>query len=181
MGKRKRRKRTESAEPNASAPTQSKSALVVKEKPLRVAKALCGVLLLVGAIMLCMGIGVASGTIKEGWGFPMSAVPNWGKPWGMALIIAATAYIVGPILLLTRPQRGSIVLLIVCGLSVVIGVPLITTTTEIFYNLFQETKSRPAWIDSVWAYYMFLNVGICVALYKAYPPPEDKTDVARAS
>ena len=89
------------------------------------------------------------------------------------LIVAAAAYIVGPVMLFVRPRSGSILMMIVSGLSVLVGVPLITTATEILYNLFQETPSRPGWVDSVWGYYMIVNVGICVAVYRAYPPPPE--------
>lgn len=140
-------------------------------RPLRVARILSGLILVLGVVMLFLGTGVATGRITEGWGFPMSAVPNWGRIWGVVLIVAAVAYIAGPVMMFVRPRGGSILMMIVSGLSVLVGTPLITTTTEIFYNLFQETLSRPDWVDSVWGYYMIVNVGICVAVYRAYPPP----------
>ncbi len=139
------------------------------EKPLRIARVLSGFVLLLGLVMFVLGGGVLIGRITEGWGFPMSAVPNWGRPWGAVLMLAAAAYIVGPILLLTRPDHGSIAMLIISGLSVLVGTPLITTTTEIFYNLFQEAKSRPDWVDSVWGYFMIVQVAIAVSVYQAYP------------
>ncbi len=139
--------------------------------PLRAARILSGLILLLGLMMLVLGGGIAAGRITDGWGFPMSAVPNWGRPWGAVLMLAAAAYIGGPILLFARPQAGSIVMLIVSGLSVLVGTPLITTTTEIFYNLFQEAKSRPDWVDSVWGCFMIVNVAIAIAVYRAYPTP----------
>ena len=99
----------------------------------------------------------------------MSAVPNWGQPWGVVLLLAGCAYVVGPIWLFTRPRNGSIMMLIVAGLSVLLGTPLITTTTEIFYNLFQETKSRPEWVTSVWAYFTIINVAIAGSVIRAFP------------
>lgn len=139
------------------------------EGPLRVARVLSAMILALGLVMLTLGGGVVAGVIKDGWGFPMSAVPNWGKPWGAVLMLVGVAYVVGPLLLFTRPRNGSIVMLIVAGLSVIVGTPLIATTTEIFYNLFQETKFRPDWLDSVWGYFMIVNVAIAVSLCKAYP------------
>lgn len=139
------------------------------EGPLKIARTLSVLIFLHGLVMLILGGGVISGAIGSGWGFPMSSVPNWGRPWGVALLIGAGAYLAGPALLFRRPQRGSIVLLIVSSLSVAIGTPLITTTTEIAFNLFKETKIRPTWIDSIWAYYMILHVATVVALYRAYP------------
>ncbi len=176
MAKRKRRK----SQTPGDTPSVRKSEPAVKgpEKPLRVARALSTVLLLVGAVMLFLGGGVLTGAIEEGWGFPMSPVPNWGQPWGAVLVAAAIMYIVGPALLYVRPERGSIFLMIVCGLSVVLGVPVIESTTEILYNLFQDVKSRPIWSDSVWAYFTILHVVICVALYKAYPSPGGEGEVA---
>ena len=100
----------------------------------------------------------------------MGAGTNWGRPGGAVLLVAAAADVVGPFFLLARPRNGSIALIIICGLSVLVGTPIITTTTEIFYNLFQETKSRPDWVDSVWAYFMILHIAIGVAVYRAYPP-----------
>ena len=110
----------------------------------------------------------------------MSAVSNWGRPWGVVLIVAAAAYLIGPVWLLARPSGGSIVMMILSGLSVLVGTPLITTTTEILYNLFQETKARPDWVDSVWGYYMILNVALIVALYKAYPTSNGETKTTQA-
>ena len=72
-------------------------------------------------------------------------------------------------------------MLIVAGLSVIVGTPLITTTTEIFYNLFQETKSRPEWVTSVWGYFMIVNVAIAVSLCKAYPLASDTPATANES
>lgn len=139
------------------------------ERPLKVARVLSGVLVLLGLLMLGLGGGVLIGRITQGWGFPMSAVPNWGRPWGAVLMLAGAAYVAAPIMLLLRPDGGSIVLMIVSGFSVLIGTPIIETTTEILYNLFQETKAHPDWVDSIWGYYMILNIAILVALYKAYP------------
>ncbi len=165
----KRRKRKDQQAGYASQQDARPTVLGPIEGPLRFARALSAVILALGLLMLALGGGVVAGVIKEGWGFPMSAVPNWGKPWGSVLMLAGTAYVVGPVLLFTRPRNGSIVMLIVAGLSVIIGTPLIATTTEIFYNLFQETKSRPDWVDSVWGYFMIVNVAIAVSLCKAYP------------
>ena len=119
--------------------------------------------------MLILGGGVAMGRITQGWGFPMSSVPNWGRLWGVVLLIAGMAYIVGPIRLFQNPRKGSVVMMIVSGLSVLVGTPLITSAVEIGYNLFQETKSRPDWVDSVWGYTMLLHVAILIALCKTYP------------
>jgi len=142
------------------------------EGPMRVAKGLSAALAVVGLVMATMGVGVAVGRITEGWGFPMSAVPNWGRPWGAVLMVAGAIYVLGPIVLLVRPRKGSIVMMTVAGLSVLVGTPLISTTAEIVYNLFQQTKSRPDWVDSIWAYFIILNIAICVALYRAFPEPE---------
>ena len=138
------------------------------KKPLSIARALSAVLALVGVVMLILGGGVLAGRITEGWGFPMSAVPNWGRPWGLVLMAAGTAYVVCPVLLYLKPQKGTVAMLILSGLSVIIGTPLITTTTEIFYNLFQETKSRPGWVDSIWGYFMIVNVAVAIAVYRAH-------------
>ena len=159
---------------------QSVPAIESVERPLKVAMILSGVLLGVGVVMFCLGGGVAVGRIADGWGFAMSAVPNWGKPWGLVLMAAAAAYVLGPISLFRNPERGSIVMTIISGLSVLIGTPLITTTTEIFYNLFQTTKSRPDWVDSVWGYFTILNIAIVVALYRAYPTTEKAPEGAGA-
>ena len=148
------------------------------KKPLLVAQLLSVVLLLVGLVMMALAGGVLAGRITDGWGFPMSAVSNWGRPWGAVLLVAAAAYVVGPFFLLARPRNGSIALIIICGLSVLVGTPIITTTTEIFYNLFQETKSRPDWVDSVWGYFMIINVAIAVSLCKAYPLASETTATA---
>ena len=67
-------------------------------------------------------------------------------------------------------------MMIVSGLSVVLGVPLMTSTVEILYNLFQETKSQPPWVNSVWGYYLIVNVGICVAVYRTYPLPDSEEE-----
>lgn len=163
MSKR-RKKKDQQGEP-MSRPT----VLGPIEGPLRVARVLSAAVLALGLVMVALGVGVVAGIIQGGWGFPMSAVPNWGRPWGVVLMLAGVAYVVAPILLFTRPRNGSVVMLIVAGFSVIVGTPLIATTTEIFYNLFQETKSRPDWVDSVWGYFMIVNVAIAVSLCKAYP------------
>ncbi len=145
------------------------------KKPLAVAQAISAVLLLVGLVMLVLGGGVLTGRITEGWGFPMSAVPNWGRPWGAVLMIAGGAYIACPILILLRPRKGTIAMMIVSGLSVLVGTPLITTTTEIFYNLLAKTDCQadwttchPYWIDSVWGYFMVVNVANLIAIYRTH-------------
>ena len=151
------------------------------ERPLLVAKGLSGILLLLGFVMVILGAGVAAGRITDGWGFPMSAVSNWGRVWGLVLLVAGAAHVIAPMMLFARPQGGSIVMMIVAGLSVLVGTPVITTTTEILYNLFQESNSRPDWVDAVWAYYMILNIACIVALYRAFPVPMDDAETARAS
>ena len=176
MAKRKSKK----SKNQTNAGTPGPLIIEVAPKPLRIAQVLCSVILIIGTVMLVLGAGVLFGIIKEGWGFPMSAVPNWGGPWGLVLIAAAAAYIVGPVWLFIGPERGSIMMIIVSALSVLVGTPLITTTTEIFYNLFQETKSRPDWIDSVWGYFMFLHIATVIALCRAYPVPDDTTKTADA-
>lgn len=152
----------------------------VVTKPLHAAQALSVPLVLLGALMLVLGGGVLIGRITEGWGFPMSEVPNWGRPWGFVLMVAGVAYIVGPLFLFARPFKGSIVLMIISGLSILIGTPLITTSMEILYNLFQETKSRPGWIESAWGYFMIIQVAICVALYKAFPAGTQSADAGQS-
>lgn len=137
-------------------------------KPLRIACLLSVVILLIGVLMWILGAGVVSGRITEGWGFPMSAVPNWGRPWGVVLMLAGIAYVACPVLLFIRPKSGSVAMMIVSGLSVILGTPLITTAVEIFYNLFQETKSRPNWVDSIWGYFIIINVAIVVAIYHTH-------------
>ncbi len=138
-------------------------------KSLRMACVLSVVILLVGVVMLILGAGILSGRITEGWGFPMSAVPNWGRPWGLVLMLAGVAYVACPVLLFVRPKSGSVAMMIVSGLSVLLGTPLITTAIEIFYNLFQETmKSRPNWVDSIWGYFIIINVAIVVAIYRTH-------------
>lgn len=150
-------------------------------KPLKLAQGLSVVIMIVGVVMLILGLGVATGLIKEGWGFPMSPVPNWGRPWGIALIVAGAAQVLCPLWLLSRPKKGSIAMMIASGLCVLIGTPIIITTIEIFYNLFQEKKDRPDWVDAGWAYYMMVQIAICVALYKAYPPPRAEGSSVRAA
>ena len=145
------------------------------EKPLVVARMLSALILLTGAVMLIGGAGVVSGRITEGWGFPMSAVSNWGRPWGAVLMLAAIAYIVCPLLLLARAKSGLVAMMILAGLNVLVGTPLITSTTEIIYNLFQETKSIPDWEDSVWVFFMLINIATAIAVYLAHP-----SDGARA-
>lgn len=169
---------------SAQAPAQRIST-ELHPKPLSVAKGFSCVLLLVGLVMLVLGGGVLTGKITEGWGFPMSAVSNWGKPWGAILMAGALAYITAPILLFVRPQKGTLLIMAVCGLSVLVGTPLITTTTEIFYNLIAQhdcqadwTLCHPNWIDSVWGYFMIVNVGILVATYKALDPKPVSQDAS---
>ena len=53
-------------------------------------------------------------------------------------------------------------------------------SVTLFYNLFQEAKSRPDWVDAVWGYFMIVQIANIVALYRAYPVPEDKPTAARA-
>lgn len=147
----------------------------LRRRPLQIARGVSGVLLLVGLVMVVLGVSVLSGKVTEGWGFPMSAVPNWGRPWGAVLVLAGAAYVVGSLFLFVRPVTGTIVMLIVCGLGVLIGTPVITTTTEIFYNLVAQYDCKADWtkchptslIDSVWGYFMIANVAVLVAIYKA--------------
>lgn len=160
MSKRQNKKDQQDAPPTVLGPIAG---------PLRIARILSAIILCVGLVMVALGGAVAAGMIKDGWGFPMSAVPNWGRAWGVVLVLAGCAYVVGPIWLFTRPRNGSIMMLIVAALSVVVGTPLITTTSEIFYNLFQETKSRPEWATSVWAYFTIINVAIAVSVMRAFP------------
>ena len=61
--------------------------------------------------------------------------------------------------------------MIVSGLCVLVGTPVITTTTEILYNLSQEMKSRPDWVDAIWGYYMILHIALIIALFRAFPVP----------
>lgn len=191
MAKRKgKRKRGQPSQPK---PTEAVAAAAtvrpitssdqLAAKPLAVAKGFSAVLLLVGLVMLVLGAGVLTGRITEGWGFPMSAVPNWGRPWGAVLIIAALAYVAFPILLFVRAEKGLVAMMIVCGLSVLVGTPLITTTTEILYNLLTQhdcqadwTLCRPNWIDSVWGYFMVVNIGVLVGTYKAITPQTQSAD-----
>lgn len=165
-------KRQSKGTPERVAPPVAPSELAPVEGPLRIAKGLSAALAAIGLVMFSMGVGVAVGKITEGWGFPMSAVPNWGRPWGLVLMAAGAIYVIGPALLVIRKSRGPATMMIIAASSVLLGTPLITTTAEIVYNLFQQTKSRPDWIDSVWAYFIMLNIGICVALYRAYPAAE---------
>ena len=189
MAKNKRKNRGD-AKPE-QAPQHDRSAQAQRistelhPKPLSVAKAFSCVLLLIGLVMLVLGGGVLTGRITEGWGFPMSAVSNWGKPWGAILMVGALAYIAAPIFLFVRPQKGTLLIMAVCGLSVLVGTPLITTTTEIFYNLLAQhdcqadwTLCHPNWIDSVWGYFMIVNVGILVATYKALDPKSNSQDAS---
>ncbi len=175
-----KRKNNKSKDQRRSA-AQGRPIIGAVPKPLLIARILCLAILIIGAVMLLLGSGVLFGFIKEGWGFPMSAVPNWGSLWGLALLVGAAAYIIGPIWLFVGPERGSIIMIIVSALSVLIGTPLITTTTEIFYNLFQETKSRPDWVDSVWGYFIFLHIATVIALMRAYPVPDDATKTTNAA
>lgn len=185
MAKRKRKNRgdgTAGAAPREKAPLDSSTGVAREPaaKPLAVAKGFSGVLLLIGLVMLLLGGGVLSGKITEGWGFPMSAVPNWGRPWGAVLMLAGAAYVICPTILFLRPAKGAVVMMIVCGLSVLVGTPLITTSTEIFYNLIAQhdcqadwTVCRPDWIDSIWGYFMIVNIGVLIAIYKALDPESD--------
>lgn len=180
MAKRKRSKETRIEAARERQATCDVEAVIFDpergRKPLAVARGFGVLILLVGLLMSVLGVGVLSGRISEGWGFPMSAVPNWGKPWGLVLTLAGISYVVGPVLLLIRPRGGSLTMMIVSGLSVLIGTPLITTTTEIFYNLFQgpESMHRPDWVDSVWGYFIIVHVVILVAIYKAHSPAEEQ-------
>lgn len=186
MAKRKRKNRGDGASgaaPRENAPLDGSSGVAREPaaKPLTVAKGLSAVLLMIGLVMLVLGGGVLTGKITQGWGFPMSAVPNWGKPWGAVLMLAGAAYVICPILLFLRPGKGAVVMMIVCGLSVLVGTPLITTTTEIFYNLIAQhdcqadwTICRPDWIDSIWGYFMIVNIGVLIAIYKALDPKSDR-------
>ena len=149
-------------------------------RALRVARILSALILLIGVVMLILGAGVVSGRITEGWGFPMSAVPNWGRLWGAVLMLAAVAYIACPVLLLLKPQKGTVDVMILAGLNVLVGTPLITTTTEILYNLFQESKSRPDWVDSVWGFFMMINIAAVIAVYRTSPPDRARAKVASA-
>jgi hypothetical protein len=181
MAKKKQQNRDDT---KPTTPTQRAHAAPVQRistelhpKPLKVAKAFSCVLLLVGLVMLVLGVGVLTGQITEGWGFPMSAVSHWGKPWGAILMAGALAYIAAPILLFVRPFKGTLLLMVVCGLGVLVGTPLITTSTEIFYNLIAQhdckadwTVCHPNWIDSVWGYFMIVKISIIVACYKALDP-----------
>ncbi len=189
MAKRKRSKKrrgeaADAKDARAEQPAAEQEIVVFDpqraKKPLQVATVFSVLILLVGIVMLILGGGVVSGKITDGWGFPMSAVPNWGRPWGLVLMLAGIAYVVCPILLLIRPKNGSLAMMIVSGLSVLLGTPLITTTTEIFYNLFQDTKSRPDWVDSVWAYFIIVHVVILIAIYRAHSPHERQSKVTQA-
>lgn len=150
-------------------------------RPLLVAKGLGGIVLLLGLIMVLLGAGVAAGRITDGWGFPMSAVSNWGQIWGLVLIVAGAAQVIAPALLIARPQSGSIVMMIVSGLCVLVGTPVITTTTEILYNLSQEMKSRPDWVDAIWGYYMILHIALIIALFRAFPVPTDAAPAEKSA
>jgi len=122
--------------------------------------------------MLVLGLGVSSGRITQGWGFPMSAVPNWGRPWGLVLVVAGVIYTVGPVLLWLRPRGGSTAMKITSGLSILVGTPLITTTTEILYNLSRDPAAMqiPDWADAVWGYFMIVHVVVLIGIYQAHTP-----------
>ena len=167
-----RQKRKRKVTADKAVPLLASAGVPLVEGPLRTANGLCTALAVVGLVMFATGMGVTLGGITDGWGFPMSAVPNWGRPWGLVLAAAGALYVYGLVLILLRPRTGSAVMILISGLSVLLGTPLITTTAEIVYNLFRETKARPDWIDSIWAYFIILNVAICVAICRAYPAPE---------
>lgn len=186
VAKAKRSKKRKDKEGGPQPATRDVVQLELAKKPLAVARALSALLLLVGLFMLVLGGGVLSGRITEGWGFPMSAVPNWGRPWGAVLMLGGFGYVVCPILLFARPQKGTVAMMILAGLGVLLGTPLITTTTEIFYNLLAQkdcqadwTQCRPDWIDSVWGYFMIVNVATLIAIYRTQGG-EQVADAARA-
>ena len=152
------------------------------ERPLRFAKGLAAVILVVGVVVTFTGILVLLGVIREGWGFPMSAVPNFGRIWGMALIVAGGLNTAAAGWLFVNAQKGAPLLLVVGALNVPFSVPILTTTIEILYNLTREEKIRPVWIDAVWAYFLIVNVALLVALYQALGGgQEDRTATAAAA
>ena len=145
-----------------------------REKMLRIARGMSVILLRLGLTIFILGAGVATGRITELGDFPMRVTPDWGKSWGVVLLVASVAYMVGPILLFLRPSKGWVAMMIICALNVVpLGVPIMISSTEILYNLFQEQPRRPEWAESVWAYFVFLNIGILIALYKYSAPKSE--------
>lgn len=146
--------------------------LNLTSRPIRIAKILSAVLLLLGVALGYLGVRLAAGLIPQAWwGFPMSPIPNLGKPWGLVLLVVGAAYIIFPILLLARPLKGWVPMMVMSGLSVLLGTPVIQSATEMIYNgLRAGDFQRPEWADSVWAYYMMLHIAILVALYKFSAP-----------
>lgn len=191
MAKRKRAKdkrakderpeRAETQAPHATAKKPVPFDPQQAKQPLLYARVLGVLIVLCGAAMLVLGVGILTGRISDGWGFPMSAVPNWGRPWGAVLALAGLAYLACPVLLFVRPRKGVVAMLILCGLNVLIGTPLITTTTEILFNLSRDEKFRPDWVDSVWGYFMLINIGVIIAIYRALSSDQRQTETAPAS
>jgi hypothetical protein len=149
-------------------------------KALAVGRALSGVVVVIGALLLLLGFGVGTGRITDGWGFPMSAVPNWGRPWGLALIAFGLAYVLGPGFFFRNPRRGYVPMLLVSGFSILLGTPVFTSAVEIACNLGRTNKIRPDWVDAVWAYYMILHVSICIALCRSARQNHQDTKAPRA-
>ena len=142
------------------------------------AKCLSAIMILVGITILILACGVLTGRITEGWGFPSSPVPNLGRWWGVPLLAAAILYIACPIYLFVQPDRGCTVVMIMGGINVLLGTPIIQSSTEILYNCFQEVKSRPDWTDAVWVVFMMINIGIIVVTYR---PDNSNASEATAS
>jgi hypothetical protein len=133
--------------------------------PTRIVEGLSAVLMLLGAVLVCLGVGVCLGWITQGWGFPLSPISNWGRVWGIFLLACGICYVAAPIALRIRPREGWHVLTIVCGASVLLGTPIIQSATEMVYNLFRDVPRRPDGVNAVWAFYMILIIALLVALY----------------
>lgn len=142
-------------------------ALTTDQRPLKLIRWLSGIMLILGIVIFVVGVGVASGNITRGWGrpeIPLSPVPNWGQPWGLVLIVAASAYVLCPLYFLTHPQSGWKAMMILGGLNVLIGTPIIQTSTEIlyYYGSYRQLIV-PELDDSMWFIFIVINIAIALA------------------
>ena len=141
------------------------------------ARTLSVVLILLGVVLVGLGGGLILGVIPRSWGFSLSPISFWGRKWAIVLILFGAAYLVCPIWFLVRPRQTWLAMLIVCGISLLSGTPVIQSSTEILYNLTRDQPRRPDWANAVWAFYMMVVTGLLVALYQLSPPQEASTEI----
>jgi hypothetical protein len=114
--------------------------------------------------MMLVGAGVLAGRIASGWGFPLSPVPNWGRPWGAVLFLAGAVCVTGPIIYWFKPPLGWRIMLGISVGSLLVGTPVIQSVAEIVSNLGRTTPTWSPSVDSVWALWMMLHVAILLTL-----------------